>query len=184
VLGAIDSDYLRSLDFPHSAQTPVYRTILLRLTGTNMRIRQMVAPDLKNGFLEALSALSEVNLTFEEAVPVFQRRLNSGLHTYVAEIDGEIVGTAAVFIEQKFLHSGGLVGHIEDVAVDSQRHGQGIGRELVQYLIQHCRDLGCYKILLQCTPELMPFYEREGFHQWVMNMRMDLAPVTISISSR
>ncbi len=148
-----------------------------------MRIRQMVAPDLNRGFLEALSALSEVNLTFEEAVPVFQRRLNSGLHTYVAEQDGTIVGTASVFIEQKFLHSGGLVGHIEDVAVDPQRHGQGIGRELVQYLIQHCRNLGCYKILLQCTQELMPFYEREGFRKWVNNMRMDLVATTVSVSS-
>ncbi len=141
-----------------------------------MHIRQMVAPDLKRGFIKALCALSDVNLTFEQAVPVFQRRLNSGLHTYVAEKDGEIVGTASVFIEPKFIHSGGLVGHIEDVAVDPNRHGEGIGSALVQHLIGHCRDLGCYKILLQCTPELMPYYEREGFRQWVCNMRMDLAP--------
>jgi len=148
-----------------------------------MRIRQMVAPDLNRGFIKTLRSLSEVDLTFEEAVPVFQRRLNSGLHTYVAEIDGEIVGTASVFIEPKFIHSGGMVGHIEDVAVDPQRHGQGIGKALVQHLIDHCRNLGCYKILLQCTPELIPFYEREGFRQWVCNMRMDLVSAEVKHQS-
>ena len=144
-----------------------------------MQIRQMVAPDLKRGFIKALCALSDVNLTFEQAVPVFQRRLNSGLHTYVAETDGEIVGTASVFIEPKFIHSGGLVGHIEDVAVAPDRNGEGIGGALVKHLIQHCRDLGCYKILLQCTPELLRYYEREGFQQWVCNMRMDLQPSSV-----
>jgi len=144
-----------------------------------MQIRQMVAPDLKRGFIKALCALSDVNLTFEQAVPVFQRRLNSGLHTYVAEKEGEIVGTASVFIEPKFIHGGGLVGHIEDIAVDPDRHGEGIGNALVQHLIQHCQELGCYKIMLQCTPELLPYYEREGFRQWVCNMRMDLQPNSV-----
>lgn len=145
-----------------------------------MNIRQMIAPDLKSGFLQSLCALSQVAMSFEDAVVVFQRRLKSQIHTFVAEMDGEIVGTASVFIEQKFIHNGGFVGHIEDVAVHPDRHGHGIGGALVQHLVTHCERADCYKILLQCTPELMPFYEREGFHQWVMNMRLDLAPCPAS----
>lgn len=139
-----------------------------------MEIRQMVAPDLNRGFLDALASLAVCDLSFEEAVDVYQRRLKAGIHTYVAEIDGEIAGTASVFIEQKFLHRGGFVGHIEDVAVHPDCHGQGIGGALVRHLIARCESVGCYKVLLQCTPELQPFYEREGFHTWVTNMRLDL----------
>ena len=49
-----------------------------------MNIRQMIAPDLKGGFLQSLCALSEVEMSFEDAVVVFQRRLKSGIHTFVA----------------------------------------------------------------------------------------------------
>lgn len=139
-----------------------------------MDIRQMIAPDLRNGFLEAIGALGPTELTYDEAVAVYQRRLRDKVLTYVALIDGKVVGTAALIVEQKYLHNGGFVGHIEDVAISPGQQGRGIGAALVKYLIEDCERLGCYKVLLDCTPELMPFYERAGFHEWVKNMRLDL----------
>lgn len=134
----------------------------------------MFATDLTNGFLETVSALREINLTYDEAVQVFQRRLRDRIQTYVVLIEGRVVGTASLLIEQKYIHGGGLVGHVEDVAIHQAYQGRGIGRTLMQHLIAECRDYGCYKILLECTSQLMPFYQGLGFREWNHNLRLDL----------
>lgn len=139
-----------------------------------MTIRLMDAIDLNRGFLDALRALKPIELTDQEAIDVYRDRLKSKIRTYVAVIDGKIAGTASVFIEPKFIHSGGVVGHIEDVAVhpDFQKHG--VGRALVEHLLDVCRQFRCYKVILDCAEGVIPFYERLGFHRWERAMRIDL----------
>ena len=141
---------------------------------TTLEIRLMDATDLDRGFLEALRALKPVDLTEQQAIDVYRDRLKSRIRTYVAIMDGRIAGTASVFIEPKFIHSGGVVGHIEDVAVhpDFQKHG--IGRALIEHLLDECRRFRCYKIILDCAEAVIPFYEKLGFHRWERAMRIDL----------
>lgn len=139
-----------------------------------MTIRLMDATDLDRGFLAALSALKPVELTPQQAVEVYRHRLKSRIRTYVAEIDGKIAGTASVFIEPKFIHAGGVVGHIEDVAVNPEFQKHGIGRALVEHLLDECRQLNCYKVILDCAEGVIPFYEKLGFHKWERAMRIDL----------
>ena len=44
-------------------------------------------------------------------------------------LDGDrIVGTCTLLIESKFIHDGGIVGHIEDVSVDAKYQGTGVGK--------------------------------------------------------
>lgn len=143
-------------------------------TTPEMTIRLMDATDLDRGFLEALNALKSVELTAQQAVDVYRHRLKSRVQTYVAEIDGKIAGTASVFIEPKFIHSGGVVGHIEDVAVHPEFQKHGIGRALVEHLLSECRKWKCYKVILDCAEHVIPFYERLGFHKWERAMRIDL----------
>jgi glucosamine-phosphate N-acetyltransferase len=139
-----------------------------------MVIRLMDATDLDRGFLEAINALKPVELTEQQAIDVYRDRLKSRIRTYVAMIDDRVAGTASVFIEPKFIHSGGVVGHIEDVAVhpDFQKHG--IGRSLVEHLLDECRQFRCYKVILDCAEGVIPFYEKLGFHRWERAMRIDL----------
>lgn len=134
----------------------------------------MDATDLNRGFLDALRALKAVDLTDEQAIAVYRHRLKSRVRTYVALLNDRVAGTASVFIEPKFIHSGGVVGHIEDVAVhpDFQKHG--IGRALVEFLLEECRKFKCYKVILDCAEGVIPFYERLGFHRWERAMRIDL----------
>jgi len=140
----------------------------------SMTIRLMDATDLDRGFLQALNALKAVELTEQQAVDVYRHRLKSRIRTYVAEIDGKIAGTASVFIEPKFIHAGGVVGHIEDVAVNPEFQKHGIGRALVEFILDECRQLNCYKVILDCAEGVIPFYEKLGFHKWERAMRIDL----------
>jgi glucosamine-phosphate N-acetyltransferase len=149
---------------------------MTRMSGkpSSMEIRLMDATDLKRGFLDAVNALKPADLTPEQAIEVYRDRLKSRVRTYVAIIDNRVAGTASVFIEPKFIHSGGVVGHIEDVAVhpDFQKHG--IGRSLVEHLLDECRHFRCYKVILDCAETVIPFYEKLGFHKWERAMRIDL----------
>ncbi|MCX7409132.1 MAG: GNAT family N-acetyltransferase [Planctomycetales bacterium] len=137
-------------------------------------IRLMDATDLRRGFLVALGSLKPTELTDEQALDVFRRRMRSRLKTYVALMDDRVAGTASLFIEPKFIHSGGIVGHIEDVAVHTAYQHHGIGGALVGHLLTVCRDAGCYKVILDCDEHVIPFYEKLGFHRWEHALRIDL----------
>jgi glucosamine-phosphate N-acetyltransferase len=137
-------------------------------------IREIIGPDLAHGFLESLAALAEVNLTFEEAAEVLRARMRAGIRTYVAYVGDRVVGTASLVIEQKFIHKGGKIGHIEDVAVHPNSRQLRVGSALVRHATQQARKLGCYKVILSCYERLVPFYEGLGFRKHDFGMRIDL----------
>ena len=141
---------------------------------TGIVIRPMNAVDLRRGFLETVRALRETNLTYDEAIEVFRRRMRNKVRTFVALIDGKVVGTASLLIEPKFIHNGGVTGHVEDVAVHPDCQGKGIGAKLVARLLEESRREGCYKVILDCAEHVIPFYERLGFSKWERAMRVDL----------
>ncbi|HET6422499.1 MAG TPA: GNAT family N-acetyltransferase, partial [Planctomycetaceae bacterium] len=110
----------------------------------------------------------------EEAMEIFRSRLRFGVATFVAVAGERIIGTASLLLETKFIHNGGRVGHVEDVAVDPNYQGQGIGQALIHHLIEVCRRERCYKLILDCNPQLVPWYSKLGFREWCHAMRLDL----------
>lgn len=139
-----------------------------------IQIRAMYATDFQRGFREVLSALSPVTLSDEDAAVVFRKRLRSRVLTFVAVANDRVVGTASLLLETKFIHNGGCVGHIEDVAVLPEVQGHGVGQSLVRHLIDECRQARCYKVILDCDPKLVPWYSALGFRTWCQAMRLDL----------
>jgi GNAT superfamily N-acetyltransferase len=67
---------------------------------------------------------------------------------------------------------------VEDVVVDSQYRGRGLGRQLVQYAISCVRTLSPVTLMLTSNPqrtEANALYRREGFEQRCTNVyKMDL----------
>jgi glucosamine-phosphate N-acetyltransferase len=136
-------------------------------------IGDLNAHDLDRGFLETLTSLSEVEIPLEEAVKVLRNRLRAGVFTYVARNEDRPVGTVTLLVEDKFIHGGGKVGHIEDVAVHRDYQHQGIGAALVRHATEQARALGCYKAILNCSDQLVPLYEQLGYHHHDNGMRID-----------
>jgi glucosamine-phosphate N-acetyltransferase len=139
----------------------------------DLTLAELCAADLKKGFLETLSSLADATMTYEEALKVFQSRLRAGQRTYVAKIDDRVVGTATLLVERKFIHHGGLVGHIEDVSVHKEFQRRGIGTALVRHITEEARQLGCYKIILNCFEHVAPFYMRLGYRRHDLGLRID-----------
>ena len=142
---------------------------------TEIKIRKMRKSDLERGFLQALDSLRTAsNLSPRKARSIFDRISSDPNEAiYVAVMDAKVVGAASIIIEQKFIHGGGRAGHIEDVAVAKELQGKGIGKKVVRALLDHAERKGCYKTILDCSDDLIPFYERLGFRKYSSAMRFD-----------
>jgi len=88
-------------------------------------------------------------------------------------LDDKVVASTTLIIEQKFIHDGGLVGHIEDVVVSKEYQGKGIGEELILQVLDYAKKNNCYKTILDCTDDVKPFYEKIGFKKHSSCMRFD-----------
>ncbi len=91
-------------------------------------IRELKKEDLWNGFLTTLDSLRQASdIDKNKAEEIFEKINSNPDHIVaVAELDGKIVGATTLLIEPKFIHKGGVVGHIEDVAIDKKFQGQKI----------------------------------------------------------
>ena len=138
-------------------------------------VRELKKEDLWNGFLTSLDSLKEASsINKEKADAIFEKINSNPDHIIaVAEIDGKIVGSTTLLIESKFIHNGGLVGHIEDVVVDKNHQGQKIGEKIMKFLLEISKNRGCYKTILDCTDDVKPFYEKLGFKQVANELRLD-----------
>lgn len=100
--------------------------------------------------------------------------LEDDTHCYhVAEVDGKIMGVAALITINKILRSGSRMGLIEDVAVDPEARGLGLGKLLIESLVELGVEKGCYKVVLNCSDHNVPFYEKCGFYKAENQMRWD-----------
>jgi glucosamine-phosphate N-acetyltransferase len=138
-----------------------------------LTIQELDESTLDHEFFTTLGHLKTVNLTIEAACNILRKRIAQGIRTYVARQEHLTVGTASLLVEQKSIHSGGLVGHIEDVATREGYEGRGIGKRLVVHAATEAWRLGCYKVILDCSKENLPFYERCGFRPHEIEMRID-----------
>ena len=140
---------------------------------SDIEIRDIVETDIENGFLESLDRLRKASDLDKGVGKDILRKIiaNPDYIIHVAEINGKIVGSTTLLIEQKFIHNGGRVGHIEDVVVSKEYEGRGIGIKLVSSLLEKAKVMNCYKTILDCSDELIPFYERIGFKQESNQMR-------------
>ena len=142
---------------------------------TEVTVRKLQKDDLFNGFLTSLDSLRQAsNIDKNSAEKIFEKINNNPDHIIaVAEKDQKIVGSATLLLETKFIHNGGVVGHIEDVVVDKNFQGQKIGEKIIKHLLDVAKNRGCYKTILDCTDEVKPFYEKLGFRHNANALRFD-----------
>ena len=142
---------------------------------SEIKISEIEESDLEKGFLETLDFLRNASgLDKNKAREILKEiKQNPNYIIHVATDDKKIVGSTTLFIEQKFIHGGGLVGHIEDVVVRKDYEGQGIGMKLVISLLDVAKQKKCYKTILNCEDSLKIFYEKIGFKKTTNEMRYD-----------
>ena len=133
-----------------------------------MLIRQASTSDLPSILQLYADVLDKGKvLSVPEAEALFLKMSNyPNYKVYVAELDNQVVGTFALLIMDNLAHQGTPSGIVEDVAVQENLQGKGLGRQMMKYDIQDCSEAGCYKLVLssnQKRVEAHAFYESLGF---------------------
>jgi glucosamine-phosphate N-acetyltransferase len=150
-----------------------------RKSKIDYEIRRLKESDLKNGFFETLSNLSEVGRISQDirrAANILREIDNSKMSNIFVAVDksGKIIGSITLLLEQKFIHDGGKVGHIEDVVTRKGYAGKGIGSALVSNCINLAKKEKCYKVVLDCSSANIQFYKKAGFREHEISMRYDI----------
>ena len=142
---------------------------------TDVIIRELQISDLENGFLESLDSLkSASHLSSEKSLQIFKNiEQNPFQIVFVAMKDSKVIGTATLILEQKFIHDGKFVGHIEDVVINQNFQKSCIGSILIKTILKRAEHEGCYKTVLNCLENVSPFYTKLGFNSHLTGMRYD-----------
>jgi GNAT superfamily N-acetyltransferase len=91
-------------------------------------------------------------------------------------VEGKVVGRAFLFLIYNDLHPEPY-GLLEDVFVEEEFRGQGIGKSLVKAVIDKAKEVGCYKLIATSRFErenVHKLYESLGFKKWGYEFRIDL----------
>lgn len=92
------------------------------------------------------------------------------------EDEGKEIGRVRLCVFKNELHPQPF-GLMEDLFVEEVYRKQGLGKKLVEALVERARVEGCYKIILTIRSERTErqiWYQKIGFKNWGVEMRMDL----------
>ena len=130
-------------------------------------LRLYAQPDIDNG---KVLPLSEAERLFERVA------LYPDYKIYVASCEGQIVGTFALLIMDNLGYMGAPSGVIEDVAVDPEWQGRGVGTLMMKSALQICSEKDCYKAVLSSNlkrERAHAFYESLSFERHGYSYRTD-----------
>lgn len=134
--------------FPSSLISPE----VLAAIPTDYTIRPLRRSDYHRGYLDVLRVLTTVGDISEdrwnERFDWIQSRSDEYYMLVVCDGADRVVGTGSLIVERKFIHSLGLVGHIEDIAVEKGQQGMKLGLRIIQALDFVAAHVGCYKVFI------------------------------------
>ena len=87
----------------------------------------------------------------------------------VAIEKGNVLGYASIHYIKKITRKSGI---IEDVVVKENQRGKGIGKLLVNNLIEKAKKNNCDKIILSSSEKNLKFYQKLGFQKNEFEMIM------------
>ncbi|MGZ5489730.1 MAG: GNAT family N-acetyltransferase [Nitrososphaeraceae archaeon] len=145
---------------------------------SKIQVKELEDDHLINSFFDTLSNLTEIGIDVynkEFSRKIFEKiKKADNIKIFVAIKDSEIVGSITAIIEQKFVHNGGKICHIEDVVTRKGFEKLGIGSVLVEKVLELAIQEKCYKVILNCSEYNSKFYEKLGFYKHDVGMRYNI----------
>ena len=141
----------------------IRRAVREDMNGINALLRQVLEvhhggrPDLFKGGVKKYKDEELAAIIADDKRPIF-----------VAVKDGKIQGYAFCVLKQPL--SDNILTpiktlYIDDLCVDENARGKGVGRAVYEYVVEYARLSGCYNITLNvwsCNPGAVKFYEKMG----------------------
>jgi GNAT superfamily N-acetyltransferase len=147
----------------------------------NVEIREATEQDL-DPILSLYGQIGMDNgkvLPLDEAENLFTKIKSYPDYKFYAVVDDKhIIGTFSLLIMDNLAHMGAPSGILEDVVVREDFRRRGIGRLMMNFAMERCRERGCYKIALSCNMQRESahfFYEALDFKRHGYSFVVDLA---------
>ena len=128
----------------------------------------------KNDIINLLSQLTICPNLDQETYNNIINNLPHNHNIFVVDYNNIPIGIGTIIIEQKIIHDGKCVAHIEDIVVDKNYRNNKIGNILLKFLINEAKQSNCYKIILNCNDNTKKFYEKNNFKKTNYQMTMYL----------
>jgi len=131
----------------------------------NFFIRKLLETDYEK-YKVLINGFRETEFTCTQYINTLNKiQQNSDIWIVVNENDDELVGTGTILYETKFIHNISLYAHIEDIYVEEKYRKHGIGKLLVEHLVNEAKKRQCYKVILDCNESLESFYAKNRFRK-------------------
>ncbi len=114
-------------------------------------LKLYVQPDMDHGNV----------ISLEQAKSIYcKMKQYPDYRIYIAEQGNAVVGTFSLLIMDSMVHMGSSFGVIESVVVSDRHQRHWIGKRMMEYAMELCRQKGCYKAMLSSG------LKREGAHRF------------------
>ncbi len=145
----------------------------------NIQIRQAIKQDLPQILNLYATVLDKGEvISIEQAENLFTKMtFYPNYKVYVAENESEIIGTFALLIMDNLAHIGTPSAIVEDVVVSENYQGNGIGKIMMNFAMERCKEERCYKLVLSSNlkrTEAHAFYESLAFEKHGFSFRINL----------
>ena len=141
---------------------------MMETTKTNIVSIKNIIISTKNcdQLIELYNSFGEnKDLNYENCHNIIQNILQNNNHNIFLYLDNSdnILGAITLLTEQKFIHNGKCVAHIEDFVVKKEYRSQNIGKDLMNYAIKYAKQNNFYKVILDTNNKLVNYYSNYGF---------------------
>lgn len=110
--------------------------------------------------LDAITEIEERTYDFPWSRGIFSDCLMAGYLCIVLDGDTDIIGYGIISIAA-------AEGHILNLCVDAGMQRQGLGRQMLDYLLDRCQKMGVERLFLEVRPSnaaAIALYENAGFN--------------------
>jgi GNAT superfamily N-acetyltransferase len=98
---------------------------------------------------------------------------------YVAVAEQIVIGTFALLIMDNIVHFGARSGVLEAIGVAPSWQRSGVGKVMIEFALEKCRQKGCYKLAVSADLKRLgahEFYRSLGFRQHGISFALILEP--------
>ena len=140
----------------------------------NYIARYLELNDYNKDYCNLLEQLTTINnITYDMFNKQFIN-IDTNENHYIIVIEDlqkkKIIGSGTLLIENKFIHNCKNVGHIEDIVINKQYRNNKLGGKLIKILVNIATKNNCYKVILNCSNNLITYYKKIGFGKEINSM--------------
>jgi ribosomal protein S18 acetylase RimI-like enzyme len=135
-------------------------------------------PPIKSLLIELTEAMEDTEgLDVSQFIENTRQLLHDPAHhLLVARENNKVIGFVNFTTRKTIMHPGPS-GLIDELVVSQEYRGSGIGRELIQAVIEKCRSIGCCEVEVsteKSNTRARRFYKSCGFNEDAVLMEIDL----------